>query len=205
MASHPRLRGLISIAGAALAVLVCVSPVGAIHRGEGVVDAVSVAVSYRPATVAGANDQLVARLTMDDGSPIAAVEVTFWREVYFVGERRIRIGGALTDVSGTAGVPYSGPAATERFVAEFAGNEQFQPATEIAEVVVPPRPERADGNAGVGQQSTATLAVFATLMPLLLALTAFSMWLLMFGLMAGTVLAIRRGRATVSVGKEGRS
>lgn len=201
MASHPRLRGLISIAGAALAVLVCVSPVGATHHGEGVVDAVSVQVSYRPAAVAGASDQLVARLTMDDGSPIAAVEVTFWREVYFVGERRILIGSALTDVSGTAGVPFSGPAATERFVAEFAGNQQFQAATAIASITVPAHPGRAGGDAGAGQQVTATLAVFATLMPPLLALTAFSVWLLIFGLTARTVLAIRRGRQAASTTK----
>jgi len=151
--------------------------------------------------VADANDQLVARLTMEDGSPIAAVEVTFWREVYFVGQRRIRIGSALTDVSGTAGVPYKGPAATERFVAEFAGNEAFLPAIAIASFDVPAHPGSPVGNPAAGPQTTGTIAVFATFMPPLLALTAFSVWLLIFGLSAGTVLAIRRGRQTTTVAK----
>jgi hypothetical protein len=198
MASQPGLRCLTSFAAAALALLVCASPVTATHRGEGVVDTVSVQVSFRTATVAGARDQVVARLTMDDGSPIAAVEVTFWREVYFVGERRIRIGSALTDASGTAGVPYSGPAEAERFVAEFAGNTEFMPASAIAWFNVPAHPGRPDGDPAGGPESTATLAVFASFMPPLLASIAFSVWLLILGLTARTVFAIRRGRQTTT-------
>lgn len=198
MASQLGVRGLTSFAAAALAVLVCAAPVNATHRGEGVVDTVLVQVSFRPATVAGAKDQVVARLTMDDGSPIAAIEVVFYREVYFVGERRIRLGSALTDASGTAGVPYSGPAEAERFVAEFAGNTEFLPATAVASFNVPAHPGRPDGDPAGGPESTATLAVFASFMPPLLASIAFSVWLLIMGLTATTVLAIRRGRQTTT-------
>lgn len=201
MVSHPRLRGLISLAAAALVALVCVSPAGATHRGPDVVDEVFLNVSYRAATVAGVHDRLVAQLTVDDGSPVVAVEVTFWREVYFVGVRRILVGRAQTDVSGTASVPISAPNGPLRVVAGFAGDEHYLPGNAVEDVTVPPGSEPANSNAGVGQQSDATLALFATFMPLLLALTAFSVWLLIFGLTAKTVLAIRRGRpASVAKG-----
>lgn len=201
MPSHPRLRGLISLTGAALVALVCVSPAVATHRGEATIDEVFLNVSYRAATVDGVHDRLVAQLTVDDGSPVVAVEVTFWREVYFVGVRRILVGSAQTDVSGTASVPISAPNGPLRVIAGFAGDEHFLPAEASEEITVPPDSQPANSNAGVGQQSTATLALFATFMPLLLALTAFSMWLLIFGLSAKTVLAIRRGRpASVAKG-----
>ncbi len=201
MASHPRVRGLISLAGAALAVLVCVSPAGATHHGEGIIDEVFIKVTYRVATAAGSHDQVIAKLTVDDGSPVAAVEVTFWREVYFVGVRRIPIGRALTDVSGAASVPITALDGPMRVIVGFAGDEHYLPGNAVTDITVPPGSKPSGGNAPQGQDSNATLALFATYMPLLLALTAFSVWLLIFGLTARTVFAIRRGRQATSVAK----
>ncbi|MEX2547619.1 MAG: hypothetical protein WD830_07495 [Chloroflexota bacterium] len=205
MARRLRIRGLTALASATMAALLSVSPAGATHHGEGIIDTVSVLITYQAATAVGASDQLAARLQLDDGSPLTAVEVSFWREVDFLGPRRIFVGAATTDASGTARVAIGTAATTLRITADFVGDEHYLPAQATRDIELPPSANQPDGDSAAEQGGSANLAVFATAMPLLLALAAFSVWLLMFGLTARTVLAIRRGRPATSTAKGERS
>lgn len=176
------------------------------HHGEGVADEVSVRLSYQPAAVAGVSGQLMAQLAMDDGSPIAGVPVEFLREVSFLGPRMIRLGQATTDAYGTAFLPMANAeGAALRIVARFAGDELYQAFEQTADIRVTATAARPATQPEAGGSGAPSLAVFAMVMPPLLMLVAAGMWLLMFGLSARTVLAIRRDRPRGSVAKGERS
>lgn len=176
----------------------------ATHRGEGVVDEVVIRLSFQSSPVPGVTGQVIAHLAMDDGSAIVGEEVEFLRQVDFLGAREIVIGQATTDVSGDARLGLKPTSqASWRVIARFAGDERYHAAEQVAEIVVPPL-------SGVGDESLAkdtgvSLAVIAAVMPTLLTATAIAIWLILFGLTAMTVLAIRRGRPSVVRRTEGRS
>jgi hypothetical protein len=163
------------------------------HHGEGIPDEVAIEVSFRNSTLAGAPGQLAADLRLDDGSPLVGVEVAFWREVDFLGARRVLLGRGTTGPDGTASVAVAPSEVPLRVVASFSGAEGYLAAeveTEISAVFAGPP---------VGGQSdttdrTASLAVVSALMPPVLAFVALAIWLLLLGLTLVTVRAIRAGR-----------
>lgn len=204
----PRPRRLLTPGWLTLTLLMlCLAVPGgasATHRGEAVVDEVQIRVSFQSSAVPGVTGQVIAHLAMDDGSAIAGEEVEFLRQVDFLGPREIVIGQASTDVSGDARLGLNPTSqGSWRVIARFAGDERYHPAEQVAEIVVPPL-------SGVGDESltrdtAASLAVVAAVMPTLLTGTAIAIWLLLFGLTAMTVLAIRRGRLSAAQGTKGRS
>jgi len=180
--------------------LALAAPAAATHRGAGVADEVALQVSLQAATLAGASHQLVARVNMDDGSPVAGVNVEFLREVDFLGPRLIRLGTATTDAFGTARIPINTTESALHVRAQFNGNDQYLAAEVSLEIRLPATP--ASGPA-TDEPPRASLALVAAVMPPLLAAIAAAMWLLLIGLTAMTVFAIRRDRQDSAVGKEG--
>lgn len=169
------------------------APASATHHGEGVVDVVVMELSYRSSSLAGAPGQLVARLVLDDDSPLAGAAVEFWREVEFLGLGRVLLGRVTTGTDGSAGVPVSQSESAMRVGARFAGGESYLAAEQAidisaSDVPLPSRP------APAGEGGGASLEVVSAVMPLLLTLTAIAIWLLLIGITVMTVLAIRRGR-----------
>lgn len=184
--------------------LVAPASVAATHRGEGVVDEVSLQMSYQQPSVTGGHGSVVARAIVDDGSPVIGVEVEFLREVDFLGARLISMGRANTDASGTARVAIDTNELTIRVRARLRGDEHYAPAEvslDIHQLVAPGGPVTDEGTAAVEPRLTA----IATVMPLLLAAIALATCLSLLGLTATTVLAIRRGRPSVSLRREGRT
>lgn len=195
-------RAVLLVNASLLASLLLPAGVSATHRGD-VVDEVTLQISYQSSSLAGARGQLVARLQMDDGTPIADLGVEFWREVEFLGPRRVVLGGAKTGADGTAIVSISPSESTQRVGARFAGNASYLAAegsTDIpASGVVPPASPTPAEDGG------ASLALVSSVMPPLLALTAFVIWLLLIGVAVVTVLAIRRERPSLAATRKGRS
>jgi hypothetical protein len=167
----------------------------AAHRGQGIPDEVAILVSFQQSTLSGAPGQLVARLHLDDGSPVVGVEVQFWREVDFLGPRRVPLGQTSTGPDGAASVAVAPSEVPLHVVASFAGVEGYlaaEGATEIGAVVAGAAGNGDAGNAG----GTASLAIVTALMPPLLAFAALAIWLLLLGLAVLTVRAIRTERAS---------
>lgn len=176
----------------------------ATHRGENVVDEVVIRVSYQTSPVPGVTGQVLAHLAMDGGTAIVGADVEFLRQVEFLGPREVTIGHALTDVSGDARLalkPTSQP--SWRVIARFAGDEHYDAAEQLAEIVLPSSPT--GGGDELTAQNGASLGVIAGVMPGVLTLTALAIWLFLFGLIAVTVLAIRRGRPSAIAATEGRT
>lgn len=172
------------------------------HEGEGVIDEVTVRLSYQPAAVAGVSGQLMAQLAMDDGSPIEGVPVEFLRETSFLGPRMINLGQATSDAYGTAVMPLANAeGAALQIVARFGGDEHYQAFEQTADIRVSATAARPASQPEAGGSGAPSLVVFATVMPPLLMLVAAGIWLLMFGLSARTVLAIRRDRPRRSIAK----
>lgn len=196
-------RAVLLVNASLLASLLLPAGANATHLGQGVVDEVVLEMSYRASSLPGAPGQLVARLVVGDGSPLSGMDVEFWREVEFLGPRRIVLGGAKTGADGTAIVSISPSESTQRVGARFAGNASYPAAEGTTEIgasgVAPPA-----GSAPAGEDGGASLALVSSVMPLLLALTAFVIWLLLLGVAVGTVLAIRRGRPSVAATRKGR-
>jgi hypothetical protein len=177
---------------------------GATHRGSNVPDQVALDVSYQQALTAGAYGQVVARLVVDDGSPVVGVEVEFQRELEFLGPRLIKLGSATTDSYGTARVTIDTRDAPVRVRASFMGNGQYLPAEASSEITVPVG--RPGGPAPVEEGgSEPSLAPFASVMPPLLAAIALFIWLVLLGLSDTTVLAIRRARPSTPAQEEKRT
>lgn len=173
------------------------------HHGEGIPDEVAIEVSFRNSTLAGAPGQLAAKLRLDDGSPLVAVEVTFWREVDFLGARRLLLGRNTTGPDGTASVAVAASEVPLRVVASFAGVEGYLAAegvTEISAVIAGAPPDGESGNI----DPPASLAAVSAVMPPVLALVALAIWLLLLGLVVLTVRAIRTERPS-TVTKRGRT
>lgn len=187
----------ILLASASFAVLL-LQPAGAsaTHRGVGVVDEVTLEVGYHDSSIPGGPGQLTARLLVE-GSPLAGMDVEFWREVDFLGPRRIVLGTRKTAADGTASVSISLSESALSVGARFAGNESYLAAEQTTEISPPvaappgsPAPTRDEGGA--------SLALVSSVMPPLLALTVLAIWLLLFGVTVATVLAIRRGRSPLA-------
>lgn len=178
------------------ALLALAGTASATHRGAGTIDEVVIRVSAQRAAVAGVSDQLMAQLTVDDGSSVSGVEVEFLRAVDFLGSRLISLGRATTDASGTARLPIQASGSSLRIEVRFAGNENFQPAEVTSEISLPAAPRPAPGEGE--QPSQASLAVFGSIMPPVLAAMAAGVWLLLIGLSAITVRAIWRGRSSAT-------
>jgi len=196
-------RRAVALAGASLlASLLLPANVGATHRGD-VVDEVTMQISYQSSSLPGAPGQLVARLQVDDGSPIAGLIVEFWREVEFLGPRRIVLSRSTTGTDGTARLQIIPSESAMRVGASFAGTADYlaaEQSTDVGASVIPvPASPAAVADAG------ASLAVVSTAMPLLLAFAAFVIWLLLIGVVVTTVLAIRRGRAPATATRKVRS
>lgn len=179
------------------------SSIGATHRGESIADEVTMQLSLQAATMRGVSDQLVAQLHVDDGSPVAGVEVEFVREADFLGPRLVTLGNATTDAYGTARIPINTVESNMRVRVLFTGNDQFLPSEVAADISLPVEPS--SPGAGEDEAAVAGLATVAGLMPPLLAVIALAMWVFLLGLSAVTVLTIRRGRPSITVGKERRT
>lgn len=195
-----RRRTLVLISAQLLAALVVPVVASATHRGD-VVDEVSIQLSYQGSSLPGAPGQLLARLQVDDGSPIADLSVEFWREVEFLGARHITLGHGQTGADGTARFPIDPSESARRIGARFAGNAHYLAAEQTIEVAgsaVPPASPAPPEQGGPG------LAVVSSVMPPVLALTALVIWLLLLGLTAATVRAIRRGRPSMATPRKGR-
>lgn len=195
-------RAVLLVSASILASLLLPANAGATHRGH-VIDEVSILMSYQGSSLPGAPGQLLARLQVDDGSPIADLSVEFWREVEFLGPQRIVLGRATTGADGTARLPVSPSESTVRVGARFAGNADYLAAEQTTEIGASPVPLPASPAPAEGD--TASLAVVSAVMPPLLALTAFVIWLLLIGVAVMTVLAIRRGRPSPAATRQGRS
>jgi hypothetical protein len=186
--------------GTLLALLLTPGIVLAGHHGQGIPDEVAIEVSFRNSTLAGAPGQLAANLRLDDGSPLVGVEVAFWREVDFLGARRVLLGRNTTGSDGTASVAVAPSEVPLRVVASFAGLEGYLAAegvTEISAVIAGAPPDGESGNI----DPPASLAVLAALMPPVLAFVALAVWLLLLGLTLVTVRAIRAGRPSAGAEK----
>ena len=184
----------ILLAGATFAVLL-LQPAGAsaTHRGDGVVDEVALEVGYRASSVPGAPGQLTARLLVE-GSPLAGMEVEFWREVDFLGPRRIVLATRKTGADGTASVSISLSESALRVGARSADNESYLAAEQTIEIS-PSRAVPPGSPAPTRDEGGASLALVSSVMPPLLALAVLAIWLLLLGVTVATVLAIRRGRS----------
>jgi 5-hydroxyisourate hydrolase-like protein (transthyretin family) len=166
----------------------------ATHHGEGVIDEVSMRLTYQPPAVPNAGGQLVVHLAMDNGEPITGVEVQFLRQVDFLGLRTIPLGTARSDASGDARTTLEATSEEEQtIVVRFAGDEHYEAAELTEQVALSPLVAVAPPVTG-----KAALSPISSAMPGLLGLTAAGVWLLMFGLIAFTVLAIRRVRPSVT-------
>jgi hypothetical protein len=165
----------------------------ATHQGEGIVDSVRLQVSYQPARIAGVVDQLVAELRVVDGPPLAGVEVEFLREVDFLGSRRIHLGRATTDAAGLARVPITLGEPEIRLLVRFRGNEDYEAIEYVGDVAVAHGAGDPNPTLGGGEEA-ASLAVISSVMPSVLALATAAIWLVLLGLTAMTLLAIRRNR-----------
>jgi len=172
------------------------------HHGQGVIDDVSIRISFQRAPVANVPPQVIAHLAMDDGEPIAGVEVEFAREVEFMGSRSISLGRSTTDANGDARIAISDVSEPSiSVVARFAGDEYYNPSEQKAIVDLPPVGAAVDEPEAVPAPS---LAVASSVMPPLLALSAAAVWVVLIGLGVFTVLAVRRGRQSVVQDREGR-
>lgn len=182
----------------ATVVVLLLQPAGAsaTHRGVGVVDDVTLDLGYRASSVPGAPGQLTARLLVE-GSPLAGMEVEFWREVDFLGSRRIVLGTRKTGADGTASVSIGLSESALRVGARFAANESYRAAEQITEIS-PSRAVPPGSPAPIHDEGGASLALVSSVMPRLLALTVLAIWLLLFGITVATVLAIRRGRSPLA-------
>jgi hypothetical protein len=184
----------ILLASASLVVLL-LQPAGAsaTHRGHGVVDEVTLEVGYRASSLPGAPGQLTARLLVD-GSPLAGMDVEFWREVDFLGPRRIVLGMRKTGADGTASVSINLSESALRVGARFAASETYTAAEQTTEIS-PPRAAPPGSPVPIRDGGGANLALVSSVMPPLLALTVLAIWLLLFGVTVATAVAIRRGRS----------
>jgi hypothetical protein len=167
------------------------APAWATHQGDDVLDQVSVQISYQTSRMPGISDQLVVELRGEDGTAVVGAEVEFLREVEFLGSRRILLGRAVTDAAGSAYLPIRPTESEIRIVARFQGSERHEPTQLGAWIVVPPDALRPD-QGGHLDGGTASLAMIAETMPLVLALVALAVWILLIGLASLTVLAIRK-------------
>lgn len=205
MARRARWRRAVLLVNASLlATLLLPATAGATHHGVGVVDEVAMQLSYRSSSLAGAPGQLEAELVLDDGSPLVGATVDFWREVELLGTRRVVLGRATTGAGGTAGMPLIQPESATRVGATFAGGESYLAAEETAEIA-PSGAAPPASPAPAAEVGAASLEPVSTVMPPLLALTAFAIWLLLIGLTIATVRAIRRGRSSPATTRKGRS
>jgi hypothetical protein len=177
---------------------------GATHRGSNVPDQVALEMSYQRAPTAGAYDQLVARLLSEDGSPVVGVEVEFQRELEFLGPRLIKLASATTDAYGTARVTVDTRETSVKIRARFLGNSQYQPAEATSEITMPVGAPGVPAPAEEGRTDP-SLAAIAAVMPPLLAAIALAIWLVLLGLSAATVLAIRRARPSTPAQEEKRT
>jgi len=193
MADHRKLA--VTFASACLSIwLALPAGVGASHHGQGVADEVALRLSYQQAPVAGAHAQVVAQAAIDSGAPAIGLEVEFLRQVDFLGPRLISLGSATTDASGAARITLDTTQGKLRVIARVAGNDLYLPAEVAQEIDLQAVPDVGSPGGPATPDGQPNLAIVATVMPPLLALTAFLIWLLLLGLIAVTVLAIRRGR-----------
>lgn len=196
-ATRAQLRALAAGVGLA-ACLAIAAPVSATHRGEGVVDEVQLQLTLQAARVPGVSDQLVAHLFVDNGSPVVGVEVEFLREVEFLGERMIPLGVATTDAAGSAQLAIRSRNRSFEVQARFNGNDSYLPAVLSMPITLSAAPDEVEQPL----LPEADLNVVSAVMPPTLAATALAVWVLLIGLCAITVRAIRRRRPVETLEKE---
>jgi len=190
-----RLKPSVALASVCLSIwLTMPAAVGASHHGQGVADEVTLRMSYQQAPVAGAHAQIIASASLDDGDPAVGVGIEFLRQVDFLGPRLISLGSATTGASGAARITLDTTQGKLRVIARVAGNDLYLPAEVAQEINLQAIPDVGSPGGPATPDGQPNLAIVATVMPPLLALTAFLIWLVLLGLIAVTVLAIRRGR-----------
>ena len=134
-------------------------------------------------------DLVVARLVLEDGTPVTDQPVTFYFQTELISTRYVPIGMAKTDPEGVARLPFTPRQPEYTMRASFAGSETYGSSevdapVRYAEARVQPLP--------IKHHVHSLLVPLRTIMPTAITAAVVVFWVFLLGLVTLTVIRIRR-------------